>query len=607
MENESVYSQRVDALRRLMSSNGIDVYLIVTDDYHASEYVGSYFKCREYISGFSGSAGNLVITQDFAGLWTDGRYFLQAADQLAGSGIELMKMNEPGVPTIPQFIADTLKDGSVLGFDGKTVSFGYAESIKRIVKGKNIRYVIDKDLAGEVWTDRPKMSAEPVWLLSDKYTGVTRAQKLAEVRRKMAENGADALLMATLDDVNYLYNIRGNDVAYTPLALSYTVVTPDSAVLYASAEAVSDEVRQALAGDGVELKPYFDVYADIAGLPAGTSLWLERAKVNIALVSSVPEGVKQLDLTNPTALMKAVKTPTEAENERYAHLLDGVAVTKLIYWLKKMHSSEEFKNHEITELTVAAKLEELRKQGEGYIEQSFAPIIATGAHGAIVHYDPTEETDIPIEDNTFLLMDTGGQYLYGTTDITRTIAMGTVSEEQKRLYTAVLRGNLELGMAKFKYGVNGTNLDYLARSPLWELGLDYNHGTGHGVGYLSVVHERPNGIRLKQFPGASPVPMEENMITSNEPGVYLEGKYGIRIENLIICVEENKTEFGRFMGFDTLTLVPHDRDSILPEMLTENELSFLNSYHQNVYEKLSPFLSPEEREWLRQYTAPITK
>lgn len=603
--DKTIYRNRLSALRRLMADKGIDAYLIVSDDDHASEYVGDYFKCREFLSGFDGSAGSLVITQTEAGLWTDGRYFLQAREQLGGTGITLQKMGEPDVPAIPAYLASVLQDGQCLGYDGRTIRAGYAAEIEAALAGKQIRYVQTEDLVGQIWKDRPPFPEHPVWILPDSYVGRSRAEKLAMVRKQMAQAGAERYLLASLDDIAWLYNIRGNDIAYNPVVLSYTIIEQEQAILYGTLSAFSDEVRKQLEADSILLRPYLQVYEDLKALAAESSVMLDPSTSNVALLSCIPEGVKVIRQTNPTTLFKVVKTPEEMENERKAHVQDGVAVTKLIYWLKQMQDSQELKEGKITEQVVRKKLEALRKEREGYLDQSFAPIIAAGAHGAIVHYEPTEATDIPLVEHSFVLMDTGGQYWQGTTDITRTVSIGTLTDTQKAHYTAVLRGNLNLGAARFKHGCTGMNLDVLARTPLWELGLDYNHGTGHGVGYLLNVHEGPNAIRFKEAGGKAGAVLEEGMITSNEPGLYLEGQYGIRVENLVLCKKAEQTEYGQFMEFETLTVVPHDRAAILPEQMSKRELALLNAYHKTVYETISPYLTEEERKWLKEETREI--
>jgi Xaa-Pro aminopeptidase len=598
---ENKYRIRVKALQSLMAENNIDVYIIVTDDFHGSEYVGDYFKAREYISGFDGSAGTLVITREEAGLWTDGRYFIQAAAQLEGTGIRLYKTGNEGVPSIPDYLEENMKPGSCLAYDGRTINAAYGDKIKSKLKDKAIRYIEDIDLPGKLWQDRPKLPAFPVWILEDCYTGQSRTDKLRAVRKSMEEAKADCHLLTALDDIAWLYNIRGNDIAYCPMALAYSIVTRERAILYIDEAAVSD-VRAILENDEIELKPYFDIYKDIKelGTEGINSILLDKKTVNIALVSALPDNIKILDKINPTTIMKAEKNKTEMDNEEAAHIKDGVAVTRLIYWLKTRSEVSD-----ITELDVCNKLEELRKQGEDYLGQSFAPISASGAHGAVVHYEPTEKTNIPLVNNSFLLLDTGGHYLQGTTDITRTIVIGKVNDIQKQHYTAVLRGNLNLAAAVFKAGTGGTNLDILARQPLWELGLDYNHGTGHGVGYLLNVHEGPNAFRQHEADNTCGVPLKEGMITSDEPGVYLEGEYGIRLENMILCKKGKKTELGQYYYFKTLTLVPFDKAAIAAEFLSDRELELLNSYHKKVWDSISPYLNTDEQKWLKEATAPI--
>ena len=591
---------QVERLREEMRKHGIDAYLIVSDDFHASEYVGDYFKCREYVSGFDGSAGTLVITEQEAGLWTDGRYFLQAEKQLEGSGIVLFKSGEKDVPTILQYLENTLNEGQCLGYDGRTVSAAYAGKLRECLNQKQIQWKENIDLVGAIWENRPAMSAEPVWLLDDRFAGKSRREKLRELRVRMKEAGADICLLSSLDDIAWLYNIRGNDIAYNPVVLSYTMVWADRAVLFVNQKAVPQPVRESLQQDNVVIEPYLKVYTQLEKLNEHIHILLDENTTNVALRMAIPAEVAVLNQKNPTTAAKAVKNPVEMQHVRNAHVRDGVAVTKLIYWLKTHYGKET-----ITELDVCEKLEKFRRQREGYLGQSFAPISAAGAHGAIVHYEPTGDTSIPLVDNSFLLLDTGGQYLEGTTDITRTISCGNLDNQQRLHYTAVLRGNLNLASAHFKYGCTGANFDYLARAPLWELGLDYNHGTGHGVGYLLNVHEGPNAFRLKEADGKTGVVFEEGMITSDEPGLYLEGAYGIRLENLVLCKKAEKTAYGQFLEFETLTLVPFDRQSILADEMTERERALLNGYQRRVYETIGPFLTGEEADWLKEETAEL--
>ena len=592
-------NERITALRERMKEKEIDAYLVPTDDFHASEYVGEYFKCRKYITGFTGSAGTAVIMQDMAGLWTDGRYFIQAAAQLEGTGIDLFKMGEPGVPTIHQFLEEKLGEGMCLGFDGRTISAKEASELSEALGKKGASLSVDYDLVGEVWEDRPALSCEPVMELDVKWAGESRADKCAKIRKAMEEKGADAFVLTSLDDIAWLLNIRGGDVHCCPVVLSYLVMTQKEIKLFANEKAFPAEVLDALAKDGVTLLPYDSIYEYVKTFAKDMKVLLCKQKVNSRLVSNIPAEVEILDEENLTLLPKAIKNPVEVENERIAHIRDGVALTKFIYWLKKNVGKIP-----MTELSAEEKLYSFRAQQENFIDNSFDPIISYGVHAAINHYSATPETDIPIEPRSFLLADTGGNYYEGTTDTTRTIVMGPVTDEQKKFFTAVLRGMLNLGNAKFRYGCTGVNLDYLARGPLWELGQDFNHGTGHGVGYLLNVHEGPNSFRWKVVPGNNAV-LEEGMITSDEPGYYVEDGYGIRHENMIVCKKAEKTQFGQFMCFEFLTMVPFDLDAVVPEQMTAHERELLNNYHAQVYEKISPYLDEDEKAWLKEATRAI--
>lgn len=588
--------KRLSALRELMKKRGVDAYLVPTDDFHASEYVGDYFKCRKYITGFTGSAGTAVITEDMAGLWTDGRYFIQAAQQLEGTSVTLFKMGEPGVPTVHEFLKDKLTEGMCLGFDGRTVSAAEADQLKTLLSDKNIRFSVEEDLIGEIWTDRPELSCEPVIELDVKWTGESRADKCRRIRHKMEEKQADVFVLTSLDDIAWLLNIRGNDIHCCPVVLSYLVMTKEEILLFANENAFSKEIQENLHSDGVILKPYDDVYSYAKTITSEKTVILSRKCANSRLVNSIPSEVSILDEENLTLLPKAVKNETEVENERTAHIKDGVAVTKFMYWLK-----QNVGKIKITELSAADYLFDLRKQQENFLGNSFDPIVSYGGHAAICHYSPSPETDIPLEPKGLALCDTGGHYLEGTTDITRTIALGELTEKEKKYFTIVLKGHLNLSDAKFRYGCCGQNLDYIAREPLWRLGEDYNHGTGHGVGYLLNVHEGPNSFRWK----SSSAVLEEGMITSNEPGYYVENEFGIRHENLIVCKKAEETAFGQFMCLENLTMVPFDLDAVEPALLTDHEKELLNAYHRDVYEKISPYLNEEEKEWLKESTRAI--
>ena len=569
---------KIGELRKLMKKNNIDAYIILTDDFHGSEYVGEYFKARELMSGFDGSAGSMVVTENDAGLWTDGRYFLQAEKQLEGSGIRLFREGEQGVLSIPDYLRRVLDSHMTIGYDGRTVNGRFGMKLRQALPDNP---VCDScDLVNEIWKDRPGMPKEPVWLLDEKYTGMSRREKLARIREKMQ---TDLHLVTTLDDIAWILNMRGGDIEYNPTALSYLLIKRCEALLYIEPDKVSEEIEKELARDGVYIRRYDDIYTDME--KTEEPVMLDKNCCNMALLSVIGS-IHQAGL--PSSIMKACKNETEVRNEREAHIKDGLALTRFIYRIK--HSEGE------TEMSAAALLESLRCEGGDYLGQSFAPIIASGDHGAIVHYEAVPETDRLLADDGFILMDTGGHYLQGTTDVTRTITRGMLTEEEKRCYTAVLAGNLNIASARFKKGCSGSNIDYLARSPLWEMDLDYRHGTGHGVGYLLNVHEGPNAIRLKN----ADTPFEEGMITSDEPGVYLEGKFGIRLENLICAHEDNG-----FVSFETLTLVPFERAAVIPEMLTEKQKKALNEYHEKVYKTISPHLEQEEAEWLYAETRPF--
>lgn len=591
--------KQLQALRSAMSEHKLDAYLIPTDDFHGSEYVGEYFTCRKYVSGFTGSAGTLLVFPNWAGLWTDGRYFLQAEEQLKDSGIRLMKMGQPGVPTLEAFLRSSLQPEQVLGFDGRCVSAQAGRTYYQLTKSLGARINDQVDLVAEIWTDRPPLPTQPVWELALEYAGESRADKLTRVRSVMAAEGADVFLLTSLEDIAWLLNIRGGDIACTPVVLAYLALTKDSCYLFANDAAFPQQVLEHLEDDGVFLRPYDGFYDYANRLSAGQRVLLSTRSVNTKVLTSIPTGVHVVDRPNPTEDMKGVKNATESANMAKAHLYDGIALTRFMYWLKKNVGKMP-----ISELSAARYLEELRKVQPGYLQPSFDPILAFGPHAAMNHYSPTEETDVPVTQEGFLLADTGGHYLTGTTDCTRTYAVGPLTQEQKQQYTAVLRGNLNLAAITFPAGCAGANLDYAARQPLWDLGLDYNHGTGHGVSYLLSVHEGPQNIRWRISNGAD-VPMAPGMITSNEPGFYLDGSYGIRLENLELCVEKKTTPYGAFLGFETLTLTPFDLDAVDPDQLSAREKALLNAYHARVREAIAPHLPPEEAAWLEEATRPL--
>lgn len=594
--------EKLAALRRAMARHGLAAYLVVTDDFHASEYVGDYFKSRAYLSGFTGSAGTLVVLPDRAALWTDGRYFLQAESQLAGSTISLMRDGQPDTPKLEDFLAGHLPDGALLGFDARTVSTALARRLGRKLADKHIRFAGDEDLVDALWPGRPALSAEPVWALDIKYAGESRRDKLARVRAAMEGEGTDHFLIPALDEIAWLLNLRGNDVACTPVFLAFLLLSAGRAVLCVQRSAVSTEIAAALAADGVTLAPYEDIYALVRALPDGARLLLDERSANYALTQSIPGSAEVLNRPSPIGLMKAVKNPVECAAIRRAHLADGIALTRFLCWLKCAVGHEP-----VTELSAAAKLEDFRREAPDYLEPSFDPILAYGPHGAIVHYGPTAETDAPLAPHGLCLADTGGHYRTGTTDVTRTIALGPLTEEEKRAYTLVLRGHLQLSAAVFHRGATGENLDILARAPLWEQGLDYNHGTGHGVGYLLSVHEGPQRIHWNIASNARHTALVPGMIFSNEPGLYLTGRFGVRLENLVLVREERENEYGSFLSLEPLTLAPFDRDAIDVSLLSDRELAQLNTYHARVLSALAPHLDAETLDWLRAAAAPLEK
>lgn len=595
-------TEKIAVLRNLMQQDGIDYYYIPTNDFHGSEYVADYFKCREYMSGFTGSAGSLLVSATEAGLWTDGRYFLQADAQLAGSGITLYRMGEPGVPKIFEYIAQHIQPGQCLGFDGRMVDAFYALQLKKLVESKGARLVTEFDLVGAVWYDRPWLEPKPAYSLSTQYTGVERGEKLDAICKWLDTRKADMLVITSLDDIAWALNIRGEDIHCCPVVLGYLVIKPLERILFANKSAFSTRLRQELARDSVLLREYDEIYDYLAAVPAGSRVAMDMHVANYQLVNSVPQTSKIVNVVCPTKMMKAVKNPAEIAGEKIAHIKDGVALVRFMYWLK-----QNIHKIPLTERLAAAQLEAFRGSVGDYMGPSFDPIAAYGPHGAIVHYSATEETDARLLTEVFLLLDTGGHYLQGTTDVTRTILLGQeATPEEKKYYTAVLCGNLRLAAAKFKKGCSGVALDILARQPLWDMGCDFNHGTGHGVGCLLNVHEGPNAIRYRIV--AQPdgnVELQPGMITSDEPGVYLEGKFGIRLENLILCVEKEQNEFGQFLGFETLTLAPFERDAIDPSQMTQQDKQLLNEYHEKVYDTISPYLDRNEAEWLMDACAPI--
>lgn len=599
---------KIGQLRDRMKELGIDAYLVPTADFHESEYVGEFFKCRHFLTGFNGTAGTAVITMDKAGLWTDGRYFVQAEEQLSGSEIKLYRMGEPEFPTLDEFLEEELPVDGCLGFDGRVVNSELGYGLQNLLQEKNVTINCSKDLVGEIWTSRPAMSCEPIWSLDVKYAGKSTVEKLSDLRDAMKKNKAQIHLMTALDEIAWLFNLRGNDIVNNPVFLSYALITQDEAYLYVQKEAIKEdtkmgkEVCAALAEAKVQVKEYAEFLQDVAA-QKNEKILLERKKASFAVCESIDASCRIIDEVNPCATMKAVKNATEIENMRKAHLKDGIAVTKFMYWLKHTIGTCD-----MTEMTAAHKIEELRAEQGNYIEPSFVTIAAYKENAAMCHYHPSDEVCKKLKPEGLLLVDSGGQYLEGTTDITRTYALGPLTEKEKEYYTIVAAAMLKVSTMKFLHGCRGINLDYTIREAFWKRGLDFAHGTGHGVGYLSNVHERPNGLRWKVVPERQDsAVIEPGMICSDEPGLYFAGDFGTRAENLILCVEDEKNEYGQFLKFEFLTKAPIDLEALDTRFMDDADIERLNTYHKDVYETISPYMNDEEKEWLKHVTREISR
>ena len=593
--------QRIENIRDLMKEKNIYAYIVPSSDYHQSEYVGDYFKSREFMSGFTGSAGTLIISMDEAGLWTDGRYFIQAEQELKDSGIKLFKMGEEGVPTIEEYLLEKLPKNSTLGFDGRVMSVKEGQSLanKLAFKGINIEYKYD--LVNDIWEDRCSLPTEKAFLLGIEYSGESFSDKLSRIRAVMKEKKATTHILASLDDIAWLFNIRGRDVKSNPVVLSYAVITIDSVYLFIDKNKIGKDIRAELSKENVQIKGYEEVYEFIKNIDENEVVLIDTSKVNYAIYNNIPSNVQKIEERNPSILFKSIKNEIELKNIRNSHIKDGVAFTKFMYWLKN-----NIGKIEITEISATQKLEEFRREQDKFIEPSFSTIAAYKDHAAMMHYSATEESNYKLEPRDLFLVDSGGQYFDGTTDITRTIALGPIPENVRKDFTNVVRGMIRLSKAKFLYGCRGYNLDILARGPLWEEGIDYKCGTGHGIGFVLNVHEGPNGFRWKVREDIDDsCILEEGMVTTNEPGVYVENSHGIRIENEIVVRKAEKNEYGQFMDFEVITFAPIDLDAIDESLILKDEKVYLNNYHKQVYDKISPYLNEEEKQWLKTYTREI--
>ncbi|MCR5254582.1 MAG: aminopeptidase P family protein [Acetatifactor sp.] len=594
--NSLVIKDRLENLRKLMSENGIDMYLFPTADYHNSEYVNDYFKVREYFCNFSGSNGDLLVWKDGAGLWTDGRYFIQAEHELEGTGVTLFRMLDDGVPTIEEFIKDKIGEGETLAFDGRVINVRIGEELEEIVGEKNASLRFDLDVAEKIWKDRPDFPASQAYVIPDYISGKNVSEKLSELRAEMMRGGADAFLLSKLDDIAWLFNMRGDDITCNPVFMSYAYITLDSATLFIQDGAICEDVVRHLKANNVTLENYNTIFA-YAGSVTSKNVLLDKRYISYSLFKAVEANNRILFLNNPTERLKAIKNPVELKNMEKIYIKDSVALTKFIYWLKNNIGKEK-----ITEVSAADYLENLRRSIPEFIDLSFDTIAGYKENAAMMHYKAEPENCAELKPEGMLLVDSGGQYVGGTTDVTRTIVLGPISDEIKKHYTLVCAGMLELTNAHWIYGCTGRNLDMLARKPLWDIGLDYKCGTGHGVGYILNVHEGPQNMRWRFTGGMIEVPFEDGMDITNEPGVYIEGSHGIRIENVMVAKNDIKNEYGQFMHFETLTWAPIDMEAIDLKFLSREEIKMLKTYQDTVYEKISPYLTEEEKVWLKKET-----
>ena len=581
-------NKRIEEARKVMKKYKVDAYIVTSSDYHQSEYIDDYFKGREYLSGFTGSAGVLVIFKDEACLWTDGRYHIQAEKQLKGSEIKLFKQGNFGIPTYKEYIISKLAENSKIGIDAKIL---LSSDVNEILSKKKYK-IVDFDLLAEIWDKRKKLPDGKIFILEDKYTGKTYKEKVKEIRVALKEKGADYNIISSLDDIAWIYNFRGDDVQHNPVALSFTVISEKKASLYIDKNKLNEEAKKYFKDNKVEVKEYFEFFEDIKKLKG--NILVDFNKISYAIYEAITKN-ELINSMNPSTYLKAHKNEIEIANTKDIHIQDGVAIVKFMYWLKN-----NYKKENITEFSAEEKINSLREKIEGYIDLSFSTISAFGKNAAMMHYSAPEKNSTKIEDGVYLL-DSGGTYLKGTTDITRTFFLGKVGKQEKIDNTLVLKGMLALSRAKFLFGATGTNLDVLARQFLWNVGIDYKCGTGHGVGHILNVHEGPHGIRFQY----NPQRLEIGMIVTNEPGAYIEGSHGIRIENELLVKEACETEHGKFLEFETITYAPIDLDGIVKPLLTKEEKQQLNEYHSEVYKKLSPYLNKKEKEFLKEYTKSI--
>lgn len=589
------YQEKLSEIRKQMKADNVQAYIIPSADPHISEYLPNHYKCIPFASGFTGSAGTLVITHDFAGLWADFRYFEQATEQLENSGFELVKQKVQHAPEYIQWLLEKLDTGAVVATNEKLLSILLGDLFTQQFSIKDIQ-LSDKDYLSPIWENRPALPAEKAFLIEEQHIGQSVAAKLSEVRTELQKKGAAYHLISSLDDMAWLFNIRGKDVSYNPVVLSFALIGQDKATIFINPDKLSTDEKELLAASGVQVTPYEDIESALSAVPENTSIFIDPKRNCFAYAKLLPASVKVIKDTNPSTNLKAIKNETELANTRIAMAKDGVAITRFLKWL-----SENIGKITITELSAAAELRKFRAAQEGFVGDSFNTISAYKAHGALPHYGPSEESDVEVKEEGLFLVDSGGQYFYGTTDITRTIPMGNNTEEEKTDYTLVLKGMIDGCKLRFPKGTCGYQIDAITRKPLWDYAINYGHGTGHGVGYFLNVHEGPHTFN----PTAVPVAIELGMITSIEPGVYRPGKHGVRIENLVNTIKDVSNEFNEFYAFESLTIAPISTAIVQKDLLEQGQIEWLNSYNALVFERLSPLLNTEEVAWLKAYTAAI--
>ena len=588
--------KRVELLLNKMKEHGIDAYVIPSSDAHISEYVAEHWKSRAWISGFTGSAGTVVISKDGSGLWTDGRYFIQAEKQIEGSGIELFKMGQPGVPTITEWFNKNLGNGSTVGFCGESTSLLFKRNLEKECKEKEFNIVSEFDLVDDIWNNRSNIPQTQVFVLEDNYAGCSFKEKLNVVRQKMKEKGANTYVLSSLDDIAWLFNLRGNDIPNYPVTISYAIITNDETNLFIDDSKLDNKVKKYLNDNDINVSPYEEVFNKAGEFKRDDVIFFNPSKLNSKLYMAIPDGCKRKEGRDITTDLKAIKNEGELANLRKCHVRDSAAMINFIHWLDITVGKEV-----ITEMSADEKLLEFRKEQDLFIGRSFDTIAGYKDHAAMMHYKATEQQQYKLENKGLFLVDSGGHYMDGTTDITRTMVLGDLTEEEKTHFTLVAKGHISLNKLKFLHGATGSKLDMIARYPLWQQGIDYKCGTGHGVGFILNIHEGPQGLTMRP----NNVVFEKGMILTNEPGVYMEGKHGIRTENTMVVQEWQKTESGQFMEFEVISFVPIDLRGINVELLTSEEREWLNNYHKKVFEKVSPLLNDEVKTWLKEATRAI--